>query len=119
MGRTDDAIASFGTVVEMTGGVVGLGYQGLAFATAGRLDDARAVIGRLDAMAKGHYVSPLEYALVHGGLGETEKTLEALERAYADRVSDFARVKLLPWPDAVRAHPRFTALAQRLGAPSS
>ncbi|MDH5235144.1 MAG: hypothetical protein OEW77_09285, partial [Gemmatimonadota bacterium] len=93
-----------------------LGYQGLAFAKAGRPDDARAVLARLDAMATGHYVSPLEYALVHAGLEETEKVLDHLEQAYTDRVSDFARVKLLPWPDAVRAHPRFKALVEKLGA---
>jgi hypothetical protein len=52
---------------------------------------------------------------VYAALGRIDDTLTALERAYEDRVSDFARVKLLPWPDAVRAHPRYAALLRKLG----
>jgi len=60
-------------------------------------------------------VSPLDFALVYAALGRLDDTLTALERAYEDRVSDFARVKLLPWPDAVREHPRYAALLKKLG----
>jgi hypothetical protein len=60
-------------------------------------------------------VSPLEFALVYSALGRVDDALTALERAYEDRVSDFARVKLLPWPDVVRAQPRFVALLRKLG----
>ena len=51
---------------------------------------------------------------IDAALGRIDDAMTSLERAYEDRVSDFARVKLLPWPDEVRAHPRFVALLQKL-----
>jgi serine/threonine-protein kinase len=114
-GRYEDAIAAFQTVVDKTDGGVGLGYVGLACAMAGRAADARAVLTRLEELSKQRYVSPLESALVWAGLGENEQAFASLEQAYHDRVSDFARVKLLPWPAPVRADPRFGDLVRRIG----
>jgi len=73
------------------------------------------VLARLEQQRESRYVSPLEFALVYGALGRVDDALTSLERAYEDRVSDFARVKLLHWPDAVREHPRFIALLKKLG----
>lgn len=57
---------------------------------------------------------PLEFALVYAGLGRVDETMAALQRAMDERVSDFARVNLLPWPDAVRRDERFAALLSRI-----
>ena len=113
--RYADAIAEFQVVVDMTSGGVGLGYLGNAYAAAGRRDEAEAVLARLDELARTRYVSPLEYALVYAGLGRTDDAIASLEQAYEDRVSDFARVKLLPWPDAVRQHAGFGKVTAALG----
>jgi hypothetical protein len=43
-----------------------------------------------------------------------EATFTALAGAVQERVSDMARVNLLPWPDAVRDDPRFDALLRQL-----
>ena len=115
MARYDESIAAFETVVEMTDGGVGLGYLGNVLATAGRIEEAEAVLARLSELSEDRYVSPLEFALVLGGLGRIDDALAALERAFEDRVSDFARIRLLPWPPAVRRHRRFTALTAKLG----
>ena len=118
LGRFDESIAAFDTVVSLTDAGVGLGYKGLALGMAGRPDEARGVLTRLATLQETRYVSPLEYALVHAGLGDLDAALTALELAYADRVSDVARVKALPWPTAMRADARFGALLQRLGLAS-
>jgi TolB-like protein/predicted Zn-dependent protease len=115
LGRYDESIAAFDTVVQMTDGGVGLGYRGLAGAIAGREGDAGAVLARLEQLSRTRYVSPLEFALVYAGLGRVDDTLASLQRAYDDRASDFARVNLLPWPDAVRRDERFVALLRRIG----
>jgi serine/threonine protein kinase/tetratricopeptide (TPR) repeat protein len=118
MHRYDEAIDAFSTVVEKTDGGVGLGFLGLTYAAAQRTGEARAVIERLDRLAKTRYVSPLDYAMVHAGLGNVDAALDALERSHEDRVSDFARVKLLPWPEAVRSDARFASLTKNLGGVS-
>jgi TolB-like protein/Tfp pilus assembly protein PilF len=113
-GRLDDATAAFRRVADMTNGVVGLGYLGLTHAAAGRPDEARAVLARLEDLTMERFVSPLDLALVHAGLGDVEATFGALAGAVQERVSDMARVNLLPWPDAVRDDPRFDALLRQL-----
>ncbi|HSJ65862.1 MAG TPA: protein kinase [Gemmatimonadaceae bacterium] len=113
-GRLDDAAAAYRQVVDMTSGVVGLGYLGLTHAAAGRADEARDVLERLEHLATQRFVSPLDFALVHAGLGDVAQTFAALARAVEERVSDMARVNLLPWPDAVREDPRFEALLREL-----
>ncbi|HEX7981219.1 MAG TPA: protein kinase [Gemmatimonadaceae bacterium] len=115
LGRFDESIEAYRTVVRMTDGGVGLGWEAIALARAGRMEEASAVLARLEQLRANRYVSPLEFALVYAALGRIDEAMTALERAYEDRVSDFARVKLLPWPDEVRAHPRFVALLQKLG----
>jgi eukaryotic-like serine/threonine-protein kinase len=115
LGRLEESIEAFDVVVSKTDGGVGLGYKGLVCAMAGRADDARAVLDRLERLSLSRYVSPLEFALVYAGLGRVDETMSSLQRAYVDRVSDFARVKLLPWPDAVRGDERFSALLRQIG----
>ena len=114
LGRADEAVSAFDIVVQKTDGGVGLGYKGLACAAAGRADDALDVLTLLETLRGTRYVSPLEFALVYAGLGRVDETLAALQGAYDDRVSDFARVNLLPWPDAVRRDERFAALLRRM-----
>jgi serine/threonine protein kinase/tetratricopeptide (TPR) repeat protein len=112
--RPDEAVAAFDTVVQKTNGGVGLGYKGLACAEAGRIDEAQAVLARLETLRETRYVSPLEFALVYAGVGRLDDALASLQSAYDDRVSDFARVNLLPWPEAVRRDERFVALLRRM-----
>ncbi|MGE0460701.1 MAG: protein kinase [Vicinamibacterales bacterium] len=112
--RFDDAIQSFRTAVDLSSGRVGLGYLGQAFGVAGRHEEAREVLAQLEAHARDRYTSPLDFALVHAGLGEHAQVFAALNRALDERVSDLSRLKLLPWPDAIRHDPRFADLLRRL-----
>ena len=113
-GRYDDAIQSLRTAVDASGGRIGVGYLGQAFGVAGRSDEARAVLAGLQSDATKGYTSPLDLALVHAGLGEHDETFAQLDRAVDDHVSDLVRVKLLPWPAAIRADARFGTLLQHL-----
>ncbi len=115
LGRHLESVEAFDNVATMTDGGVGLGYKGLVLGITGRTDEAHAVRARLDQLAATRYVSPLDYALVHAGLGDLDETMAALQRCNEDRVSDFARLKALPWPNIVRSDPRFNALVQGLG----
>jgi TolB-like protein/Flp pilus assembly protein TadD len=117
--RAEDAIQSFRSAVEASDGRVGLGYLGRAYAQAGRRADAVEVLARLERDAGARFVSPLEAALVHAGLGDLAAAFEALERAFEERVSDLSRLNLLDWPGAVCADPRYASLLARLDLPAA
>jgi eukaryotic-like serine/threonine-protein kinase len=116
-GRADDAIAAFQKLVELTDGVLGLGYLGSTAANFGQLELARDALCRLEQSARTRWVSPLDLALCRAGLGEHDEALRLLGAAVDERVSDLVRLHVLPWPAAVREDPRFAAIARRVAIP--
>lgn len=109
-GRLVEAVTALQTAVELSGGLVGRGYLGMALASAGRVDEARALLAALTGDQKSAYTSPLDRALVHAGLGEVTEAVGALEEAFEHRTSDLVRLKLLPWPPELRRDSRFNQL---------
>jgi tetratricopeptide (TPR) repeat protein len=119
MGRYEEGIA------ELQGGIrlsenVGLptGFLGLAYAKAGRRDEALRVLEELDELAKHRYVSPLARAFVYMGLGD-ERMFEALEEAYRQRCPSLVWVGVYTFLDELRPNPRFQDLLRRMNFPTS
>jgi eukaryotic-like serine/threonine-protein kinase len=115
MGNVDVGIESLAKAVELSHDKFGLGRLGHAYGVAGRSEQAEQVLQRLTALASERYMSPLEFAFVNAGLGRYDESLADLARAADDRASDLIRLRLLPWPDAVRASPRFEEIAAIVG----
>jgi serine/threonine-protein kinase len=114
-GVLDAATEHLDRAVELSGGKFGMGHLGHAYAVSGREAEARTMLGRLEEVSRQRYISPLEFAFVHAGLGETNRAVEYLESACRDRTGDLIRLKLQPWPDALRSDPRFADIARRIG----
>jgi tetratricopeptide (TPR) repeat protein len=93
-----------------------LSSLGHAYAMAGRTKQAHAVLDTLTARAARSYVPAYWFALVHVGLGDKEEAITWLERAYVERSTVLAYLRLDPRLEPLRGHPRFQALLQRLGA---
>ncbi len=104
------AVTALERAVEYSGGSLARGYLGQALAVMGRTGEARGVLSELRQDQERIYVSPLDIALVHSGLGEIDEALDALDRAFEDRTSDLIRLELLQWPAEMRRHPRFEAM---------
>jgi len=60
---------------------------------------------------------PFFLALVYTGLAETDRALEALEKAYQHRSGSARYLKIEPRLDPLRSHPRFQALLRRMNFP--
>src|ERR1700756_2237165 len=58
------------------------GYLGYAYAISGDRVKADQALHELEDLAKHQYVSPTAFATIYLGLGDNEKTLDWLERAY-------------------------------------
>jgi tetratricopeptide (TPR) repeat protein len=89
--------------------------HGLVLGLLGRKSEARKMLEALRDVESSGYVSPIDYAIVHAGLGEKDRALDELERAFETR--DAALVYLRTQPGLVSLHsePRFQDLLKRMG----
>jgi TolB-like protein len=103
---------------ESHGAAIYVAMLGHVYGRAGDRAAALDALQQLDSLARDKYVSPLDYSIVHVGLGDVDSALAWLERAIDERVM---RVTELPTAtfDEVRADPRFQALAARAGLTAS
>lgn len=115
--------------IELNGGgpeVAGLGY---AYARAGLETEAssasameltmraRLLVTELEERAQREYVSPYSIASVYAGLGETDRALSWLERAYDDRTHWLVFLRVEPMFDSVRGDGRFEKLLSLIDQP--
>ena len=114
-GHLSEAIAEFQKAVDLNGDPDSLGMLGQAYARNGQKDEAQKVLLRLNEEAKSRYVAPYATALVYLGLGEKERALDELERAYQRGDTNYLFVvRVDPMLDDLRGHPRFDALVQKI-----
>ena len=114
-GMQDEGLAAIQKAVSLSpeNGLY-LAQLGQAFGMVGRTDEARAVLGQLEELSRQRYVSPYHMAYVHTGLGEHERALDWLERAYEERAGGIWGVKGSFLFGSLRSHPRFLALLRKM-----
>ena len=88
----------------------------LAYAAGASGDQARAMaeLEDLKRMSKDGQVLPFNLALVYLGLGDRERALDNLERAYASDSQMLAWLRGDSMYDPLRSEPRFVALMKQL-----
>jgi TolB-like protein/DNA-binding winged helix-turn-helix (wHTH) protein/Tfp pilus assembly protein PilF len=94
-----------------------VGALARAYAVSGRTADARNLLDQLMEQSKKQYVSPFYVAIVFAGLGENDKALDWLEKAYRDRSNRVVFLKVDPELDSLRSNPRFHELQHKLRLP--
>lgn len=115
-GMHDLAIESFRRAISLspfkTTMTATLGH---ALARAGDQAAARTIVTQLERDGGERYVSPLDLALVHTGLGEHDLAFRCLDLARAEHSSRLIFLGVEPMFDSLRPDPRFIALLQDLG----
>ena len=89
-----------------------------AQAVFGQRDEARKVLTLLEEASRKGYVPSYYSALVYTGLGEKDRAFERLERAYQERSTVLAYLRLDPRLTPLRSDPRYADLVRRIGFPS-
>ena len=67
--------------------------------------------------AEAQYLPALDVAAAYARIGNNEKTLEWLEKSYAQRDGNLTLVKSYPEFKDIRKDPRFRDLLRRIGLP--
>lgn len=115
-GDLDESAAAFQRAVMLSPKTPRLvAAVGRAHALAGRRQEASAARAALEAIVAERYVSPLEFAWIAFGLGNTDEGFRWLTQAFDERVFDLIAAHVDPRFDALRADQRFSALTTQLG----
>lgn len=114
LGRFPEAIAAAARAVEVTDRrpllLAGLGR---IYASAGQPQRARQILDELLGRSD-EYVDGVYMAALFTGLGDHDRALTELERAFAERSPSLVSLKVHPWHDPLRSQPRFRRLLQRM-----
>ena len=113
----DMAIAELGQAVSLSGGdPCYKGSLGHAYAVSGKPNQARRVLRDLESLAGQPYLYTPAYAiaLVYAGLGENDHSVAWLQKAFDDRSTSIAFLKLDPELTGLHADPRFQQILQRV-----
>jgi len=117
-GQLNEAIAEYRKAVELNDDPYVLGLLGQAYARVGQREEAQKIRARLSEEAKSRYVHAYSFALMYLALGDKERALEEMERAYRERAgSDVFLIKVDPMLDDLRGNARFEALVAKVFAP--
>jgi serine/threonine protein kinase/tetratricopeptide (TPR) repeat protein len=115
-GRYQDAVRE----LEIGAGLVGniplaVGPLGFTHAVAGNRDEAQRLLQQLLALKEPMPADPYSVALIYTGLGDKERAVEWLERAYQDRFGWFMLfAKGDTRIDSLRGDPRVKSILQRM-----
>jgi tetratricopeptide (TPR) repeat protein len=93
----------------------GIGILGYAYGRSGDRAKAQDTLRELERMSKRQYISPVWIARVYIGLGEKQRALDELEKAYNVRSQWLCWLKIDRANDSIRSEPRFVALLKKVG----
>jgi tetratricopeptide (TPR) repeat protein len=112
-GRTHEAIEIFEAAVKrgVKDGAEIWGALGYAYARAGRREDALKLAASVPSR------NPFNQALIFVGLGDKDRTFEALDRAAAGGPTRVGRALTFPEFALLRGDPRVKALRRKVGLP--
>jgi TolB-like protein/Tfp pilus assembly protein PilF len=96
---------------------LGEGYFGYVAGVLGHTSEARSVVTELETRRAKSYCPALPIAWTYLGLGETDKALDWLEAALAEREPYLGSLMVFPGYDPIRDQARFKLLADQLNLP--
>ena len=111
--KNDESIRELTRAVSLSPSASG--SLGNALAVIGDRRAAQEVLDGLQRRARAEYVSPLQIALVHVGLGESDKAIDWIERAYRESERTIGVLAADPRLEPISADPRFQSILRRGG----
>jgi adenylate cyclase len=88
---------------------------GYSYGVAGKKDEAERIVSGFIESYQRKYFSPMFISRVYAGMGEVDKAIEWLEKAYEERDPLFSFVKSAPSHDYMHTDPRFKAILKKMG----
>lgn len=115
LGRFDAALAILDK--GPAGGPGGRALRGVTLALAGRTEEARTELQRLEALSKREYVSAYDLASICAALGDNDGAYAWLDRAIVERSSLLTTLRADPVMDGLHKDPRYVDFENKIGIP--
>jgi TolB-like protein/DNA-binding winged helix-turn-helix (wHTH) protein len=117
-GRASEALAELQQAEHLArGGPLYVAALAHALAGAGRRADAERELRRLVELSGRQYVSPVQIAIGHAGLGHAQEAIDWLEKGIDGRSAGMVWIKDDPRFDPLRSDSRFQDIVTRLRFP--
>jgi TolB-like protein/DNA-binding winged helix-turn-helix (wHTH) protein/Tfp pilus assembly protein PilF len=118
-GKLLEAISEYQKALQLSNGDTDANASlAHAYAAIGKRAEAEKILRDLESKSKSTYVSPYILATIYAGLGEKDKAIQFLEKAYDERSLEISwHLKADLRIDSLRSDPRFQDLARRFGLP--
>jgi DNA-binding winged helix-turn-helix (wHTH) protein/Tfp pilus assembly protein PilF len=113
-GMYAEAVAASKKAGELSGNSQSQAYRAYALARSGKPEEARSLLDELLKLSNERYVPPYNFAVVYNGLGESDKALDCLEKAFAEKNVLMVFLKVEPKWNNLRSEPRFINLMKRM-----
>lgn len=84
-------------------------------AFSGKRDEARVILDELSRLPAEDYLPPILLAMTYAGLGENEKVIQMVEKAYNEREFWFYELNVDPLCESIRSDPRVAAIMKKAG----
>jgi len=118
-GMYHQAIPEFEEFARLSGdSPLAVASIGNALARSGDRDGAIRILKELAIRSREKRVPPMCFALVHIGLGDKDKAMAWLEKAYKERTDFLLVLKVDTLFDPLRSDPRFADLLRRIHLPA-
>jgi serine/threonine-protein kinase len=114
-GRVQEGLAAIERAVALApGDTTWLAQLGQAYAQNDKVEAARRILAQLLEQGRTRYVTPYHLAYVYTGLREWDHAMDCLEQAFERKAGAVYGVKGSFLFAALRPHPRFQALLERM-----
>jgi adenylate cyclase len=116
MGMFDQAISDFNKAIELSNGrLMIIASLGNTYGSARLNEEAYNIYEQLNNLSKDRYVSPFYFAVIDASIGNYEKAIDLLYKAYDERFGILVYIKASPILNNLKSNKRFVELTRMIG----
>lgn len=114
-GRLETAVGNLERAAQLDSSLTILALQAHVLAVAGRTEQARTLLRRVEEAAKHQYFCPYEIATVYVSLGDNDTAYDLFRKGTDEHADCMPWLAVEPWIDSFRSDPRYRRLLRDIG----